>query len=89
VRLTGRRIMSAQVFRLFRMEDETGISGTGVVAEGVVFENGKVAVAWLGKQQVSSVCIYDSINEVKKIHGHAGKTVIEWQRVILSLEWSR
>jgi hypothetical protein len=80
--------MSVSVFRLFRLEDETGLSGTGAVAEGVQFSNGKVVVAWGGALSVPSVAVFDSIDEVKKVHGHGGKTRIEWQRINLSLEWS-
>jgi len=68
--------MTAKLFVLNRLEDETGISGTGIVAEGVIFSNGKCAVSWLTK--VTSVAVYDSIEEVKAIHGHDGKTVIEY-----------
>lgn len=63
-------------FVLDRRVDQTGVSGTGVVAEGVQFDNGKCAVAWLSRYQ--SVTVYDSIDEVEIIHGHDGKTVIDW-----------
>jgi hypothetical protein len=59
-------------FELYRTEDESGISGTGIVAEGVVFWNGKCALAW--KTQYTSVAIYDDIATLEKIHGHDGKT---------------
>ena len=36
-----------KIFYLKREEDESGISGTGRVAQGFVFDNGKVAVTWL------------------------------------------
>lgn len=63
-------------FNLFRKEDETGISGTGVVAEGIQFSGGKCAMNWL--TAVSSVAVYDSIDDLEKIHGHDGKTVVVW-----------
>ena len=65
----------AKLFVLNRLEDATGVSGTGIVAEGVIFSNGKCAVSWL--TDVSSVAVYDSIEDVQAIHGHDGKTVIE------------
>lgn len=65
-----------KIFTLYRMEDETGISGIGLVAEGVQFSNGKCALTWL--TEFSSVAIYDSIEVVDKIHGHNGKTKIIW-----------
>ena len=63
-----------KIFYLNRTEDESGISGTGRVAQGFIFDNGKVCVTWLSEHP--SVTIYDSIGEVRAIHGHAGKTEI-------------
>lgn len=37
-----------QLFQMIRNADETGVSGTGIVSEGVVFSNGKCVVEWLG-----------------------------------------
>ena len=56
------------------MEDESGVSGTGRVAQGFIFDNGKVSVSWLSEHP--SVTIYDSIGEVHAIHGHGGKTEV-------------
>ena len=67
-----------RVFWLVRDEDETGVSGTGVVAQGIEFKNGKVAMSWL--TEVTSVAVYDSRKEVEAIHGHNGKTRIVWSR---------
>lgn len=64
-------------FWLDRLIDETGISGTGIVAEGIQFSNGKCALSWLTK--LSSVAIYDDIKTVEDIHGHDGKTVIRFE----------
>lgn len=63
-----------KAFSLIRYEDRTGVSGTGRVAEGVVFSNGKVALCW--QTDVSSLVVYDSIDDVTKIHGHAGSTAV-------------
>ena len=56
------------------IEDESGISGTGRIAQGFIFDNGKVALTWLSEHP--SVTIYDSIGEVHAIHGHGGKTEV-------------
>lgn len=61
-----------QPFHLFREEDESGISGTGIVAYGVIFPSGKVALEWCTFH--SSIGIYSSLADVDKIHGHGGKT---------------
>ena len=66
-----------KIFYLKREEDETGMSGTGRVAQGFVFDNGKVAVTWLSEHP--SVTIYDNIGEVHAIHGHGGKTMVEFE----------
>lgn len=64
-------------FELHRHEDETGISGTGVVAEGVVFRNGKIAMAWVTKY--TSLAIYDDMETLEHIHGHEGRTRVVWR----------
>lgn len=63
-------------FFLNRSEDISGVSGTGHIAQGIEFDNGKVALCWL--TATSSIAVYDSINHVRIIHGHNGATVIEW-----------
>ena len=64
-----------RTFVLERDEDVTGISGTGVVAEGVEFEDGTVALRWCVGEHRSTV-IWPHIGAVKAIHGHDGKTRI-------------
>ena len=46
--------------------------------EGVVFSDGKVAVRWL--TEFRSVSIWDSLDDLIAIHGHAGEyqTEIRW-----------
>ena len=65
-----------RTFILHRLEDMSGVSGTGVVAEGVQFEDGQVALSWLGT--FHTVEISPNIETMIKIHGHNGKTIIEW-----------
>lgn len=62
------------MFKLVRYRDETGVSGIGVVAEGVIFEDNTVAMRWL--TATKSTAFYDCIEDVKKIHGHDGATEI-------------
>lgn len=65
-----------RTFELHRDTDETGISGTGVVAEGVEFSDGVVCLRWL-TEWPSSVVHYDrGMESVEAIHGHGGKTRI-------------
>lgn len=63
-----------QTFHLLRLEDESGVSGTGWVAEGAVFSNGWVALTWPG--ETPSLNFYPSIDAVAAIHGHGGSTRI-------------
>lgn len=63
-------------FELHRTEDETGISGTGLVAWGVLFPDGKVATRWNSK--IAQTCTWDSLEDVMAIHGHGGKTHLIW-----------
>ena len=65
------------LFRMIRHEDVSGVSGTGIVAYGTVFPNGKVAVAWTVPGKPQTVTIYDSFEDVKALHLHGGKTEID------------
>lgn len=61
-----------KLFELHRDVDETGVSGTGVVAQGVIFDSGQCAMTWLTAR--SSCAVYASIDDVIAIHGHDDKT---------------
>ena len=61
-----------QEFYLLREEDESGVSGTGIVARGIVFETGQCVLYW--RTFYSSIGIYQSLEELEGIHGHGGKT---------------
>lgn len=61
-------------FKLIRDDDETGISGTGVVAEGIEFSNGMCAMCWL--TAMHSVAVYPNIRQLEAIHGHNGRARI-------------
>jgi hypothetical protein len=64
--------LAPRLFHLFRDNDESGVSGLGRVAEGVLFANGKVVLSWNTKH--TSVAVYDSMEQVTAIHSHGGKT---------------
>lgn len=63
-----------RTFHLQRNEDVSGVSGTGKVAEGVVFSDGRVALRWFGEHR--STVLWDSLHSVEVIHGHDGRTRI-------------
>lgn len=65
-----------RIFFLVRDQDFSGVSGTGIVAEGVEFSNGNCAMRWRGR--LSSVAIYESMDMLVSIHGHSGRTRIHY-----------
>ncbi len=74
--MTPHDLMKFRRFVLNRIEDESGVSGTGIIAEGVQFSNNKSIISWIS--DTPSVEVYDSVEEVERIHGHNGKTAIRW-----------
>lgn len=65
-------------FRLRRMRDVSGVSGEGVVVEGVQFSDGRVALRWLVPGVPSSTVVWDNVTDAVAVHGHDGNTVLEW-----------
>lgn len=63
-------------FELVRHRDVSGVSGTGIVAEGVQFSDGTVTLRWRGKHP--STAMWPSITEVLAVHGHGGATEVRW-----------
>lgn len=68
-----------KVFVLDRLIDIHGVSGTGIVAQGVVFDDGTVAMRWLTDHRSTS--FYESIEDLQAIHGHNGGTWIRYVQV--------
>jgi hypothetical protein len=63
-------------FQLYRHTDISHVSGIGVVAWGVQFPDGSVAVRWHGDHP--STVAWDSVADAIAIHGHSGATEIRW-----------
>ncbi len=63
-------------FFMERREDETGISATGRVLEGVLWQNGQVTVQW--RPPMSTITIYKNFQTFLKIHvtSHPSKNVV-------------
>lgn len=61
-----------KLFSLTRNEDESGVSGTGRVLDGVVFHNGQVVICWPSDVNIrngfSSLGIYPNWESFKNIH---------------------
>ena len=64
-------------WHLVRHEDESGVSGTGIVASGVLFHDGSVAYKW--RTEPSTLQYADDIDRVIEIHGHDGRTDVVWE----------
>lgn len=64
-------------FEFHRDVDVSGISGTGVVAEGVEFSDGTAVIRWTAGEHHSTV-VWASMDSVEAIHGHGGATRIVW-----------
>src|SRR5690242_14608494 len=54
--------------------DPDKTSGTGIIAEGVVFEDAMIAARW--KTPSKSTVIYANVDDLLSIHGHGGKTTL-------------
>lgn len=66
----------SRLFQLQRDVDVSGVSGTGIVADGVEFPDGACVIRWRGERQ--SIVVWPSIDDVEAIHGHGGATQIVW-----------
>lgn len=66
-----------KTFKLIRKVDVSGVSGTGVVAEGVIFHDGEVALSWFGEKHCVSV--WNHIEDVVAVHGHDGLTEVVYE----------
>ena len=62
-------------FFLLRHVDVHNNSGTGVVAEGVQFDNGMASMTWL-TDEPTVTNFNRGIRGIKRLHGHDGKTEI-------------
>lgn len=73
--------MSAvRTFEFHRDADVSGVSGTGVVADGIVFDDGTAVVHWRGDHR--STVVWRSIEAAVAIHGHDGATRLVWTDLV-------
>lgn len=66
-------------FVLYRHEDMTGPSGTGVVATGVLWHDGSASIQWLATY--ASVVYWpapNTLEAINAVHGHVGMTQLIW-----------
>ena len=65
-------------FFLERHEDISGVSGTGIVAEGIMFTDGTAVIHWIAGEH-HSIVVWPNISSVEIIHGHNGATELVWK----------
>ena len=63
-------------FFLVRDIDESGCSGTGLVAQGLEFDSGRAVMEWLVPP--CSINIFDTVEELVSVHGHSGKSRVQF-----------
>jgi hypothetical protein len=64
-------------FFLRRQVDVSGVSGTGLVAEGVVFKDGTTVIQWYGDRP--STVVWRDFAHAESVHGHGGHTKFEFE----------
>jgi hypothetical protein len=68
-------------FVMSREFDVSGVSGTGLVLEGVLFSTGVVVVHWLTPPPRGSISLWDSLEQFLSIHVRphpANRTVLRF-----------
>mgnify|MGYP003118522767 FL=1 len=55
-------------FTVCRQYDETGISGEGVIIEGIVLASGHCIIHWLFPPPRGGIAIFDSLEDFLKVH---------------------
>ena len=71
-----------RTFTVARRIDETGISGVGVIIEGVEYATGQVVVHWLFPPPRGGIAIFDSLGDFLKVHVHphpVNETIITFE----------
>jgi hypothetical protein len=57
-----------RTFTVCRLNDESGVSGTGIVIEGIVLATGQCVVHWLYPAPRGSIAMFDSISDFATVH---------------------
>tara|TARA_R100000008_G_scaffold82923_1_gene67704 strand:+ start:1661 stop:2011 length:351 start_codon:yes stop_codon:yes gene_type:complete len=69
-------------FTVCRQNDETGVSGEGIVIEGVVLASGHCIIHWLFPPPRGGIAIFDSLEDFLKVHVKphpTNKTIITFE----------
>ena len=55
-------------FTVCRQHDQTGVSGEGVIIEGIVLASGHCIIHWLFPPPRGGIAIFDSLEDFLKVH---------------------
>lgn len=70
-------LVSIRAFYLVRHEDKSGLSGTGIVAEGVQWAGGSCDLHWLTEWETFAHWP-GGLDHILAVHGHQGATVVRF-----------
>ena len=71
-----------RAFTVYRDDDQSGVSGTGVVIEGVKLATGQAVIHWLYPPPRGGIAVFDSMDDFIKVHIQphpANKTIITYE----------
>ncbi len=68
---------SARLFVLVRDRDPSGVSGTGIVAEGTQWSDGSASLRWPGRFP-SVVFWQGGVDHIRSVHGHGDATKVRF-----------
>ncbi len=71
-----------RTFTVCRQHDETGVSGEGVVVEGVLLASGHCIIHWLYPPPRGGIAIFDNLQDFEKVHIRphpTNKTIITFE----------
>lgn len=70
-------------FVLVREIDISGVSGVGVVANGIEFPDDHAVIHWTGSTYPTTTAHPDGMASVLAVHGHGGATRVVWHPVAI------
>jgi len=71
-----------RTFTVCRRSDESGVSGDGVIIEGVSLATGQCVIHWLYPLPSGAIAIFNGFDDFLKVHVHphpSNKTIITWE----------
>lgn len=74
-------IQFGKPFVLARDTDVSGVSGTGIVANGILWPDGQAAIHWTGSTYPTTTPHPGGMDSVLAVHGHGGATRVAWQTI--------